>query len=295
MRRKRAVKQTETVERGQGGFRDRIRKLSPRRQELIRPVLEHPREHVLLSARSLARKLGTDPATVVRIVQGMGFSSYREFQAYLHELSMVLATRLELMETSRARNSDIPAHVMEVLDRDLRNLHGLRNSLDAKGVSALAKKLHSARRILILGADLATSLVMFLEYNLAILGLPALTAVTPGRVVHTLRTIGKGDVVIAIGFRGGLRQTVEGLREARARGAYCVGITDSFISPLARFAHSSFLASIEGPVGDSYVAPIALLNVLLIACANVRRARTLALLKEAEREQRTGYRWYREG
>jgi DNA-binding MurR/RpiR family transcriptional regulator len=285
---------TETQERGQGGFRDCLQKLSPRRQELIRSVLEHPREHVLLSARGVARKLGTDPATIVRIVQRMGFSSYRDFQTHLYQRSMVLATRLELMQTTRARNSDLPGHVSEVLDRDLRNLHGLRNSLDVKAVIALAKRLHSARRILILGGDLATSLVVFLEYNLAILGLPALTATTPGRTVHTLRTIGKGDVVIAIGFRGGLRQTVEGVREARTRGAYCVGITDSFLSPVARFAHTSLLASIEGPVGDSYVAPIALLNVLLIACANHRRTRTLALLKEAEREQRSGYRWYRE-
>jgi DNA-binding MurR/RpiR family transcriptional regulator len=134
--------------------------------------------------------------------------------------------------------------------------------------------------------------VNFLEYNLTILGLTTLTGVTAGQVAHTVRTVGKEDLVIAISFRRGLRQTVEGLQQARAKGAYCVGITDTFVSPIARSAQTS----IESPsFGGSYVAPMAFLNVLVVACANHRRARTLALLKEADKEQRSAFRWYREG
>lgn len=272
-----------------------VSRVSLKRQEVIRPVLEHPREYVLLSVRALARKLNTDPATTLRIVRGMGFSSYREFQRYLHELAIAYATPLELMQTSESRSSSTPAHIQESFDRDVKNLQALRHSLDFNRVASLAKRLYKVRRIVILGGDLATSLVSFLEYNLTILGLPAFTAVTPGRVAHMVRTIGKEDLVIAISFRRGLRQTVEGLKQARAKGAYCVGVTDTFISPIAHFAHESFLTSIESPsFGGSYVTPMAFLNVILVACANYRRARTIALLKEAEKEQRNGFRWYRE-
>jgi DNA-binding MurR/RpiR family transcriptional regulator len=83
------------------------------------------------------------------------------------------------------------------------------------------------------------------------------------------------------------------LQAASSRGAYCVGITDTFVSPIARFSDESFLASVGSPsFGASYVAPIALINVLLIACANYRRGRTLSMLKQAESEQRLGFRWY---
>jgi len=58
---------------------ERIEQLSAKRQEVIRPILEHPREYVLLSVRAIAKRLHTDPATVVRIVRGLGFSSYRDF------------------------------------------------------------------------------------------------------------------------------------------------------------------------------------------------------------------------
>jgi DNA-binding MurR/RpiR family transcriptional regulator len=47
---------------------DTLKHLSPKRQEIIRPVLENPRLYVLLSVRALAHPLGTDPATTVRIV-----------------------------------------------------------------------------------------------------------------------------------------------------------------------------------------------------------------------------------
>jgi DNA-binding MurR/RpiR family transcriptional regulator len=275
------------------GLASRVEQLSRKRRELIRPALEAPREFVLLSVRALAKRLNTDPATAVRIVRGMGFDSYRAFQRYLHELSIVRATSLDTMRSSGAKDSSIPAHVRESLDQDLKNLNALRHSLDFKRIIALADRLYSANRILLLGGDLAASLVSYLEYHMTILGLPVLASTTTGRTMHVVRTIGKKDVVIAISFRRGLRQTVEGMQHARSNKAYCVGITDTYVSPVVRFSDEFFLASVESPsFGASYVAPVALLNVILVACANYRRARTLALLREADEEQRHGFRWY---
>ena len=38
--------------------------------------------------QAMAKRLRTDPATIVRIVRGLGFDSYREFQRHLLELSL---------------------------------------------------------------------------------------------------------------------------------------------------------------------------------------------------------------
>src|SRR5713226_2832978 len=87
--------------------------LSPKRQELLRPVLENPRAFVLLSARQLAHRLKVDPATAVRVTMRLGFANYREFQHYLHELSVSQATSLEVMQTSKAKGLSLCAHVRE--------------------------------------------------------------------------------------------------------------------------------------------------------------------------------------
>jgi len=271
---------------------ERIEQLSIKRQEIIRPILEHPREYVLLSVRAMAKRLRTDPATVVRIVRGLGFGSYREFQRHLHELSLAFATSLDTMQAGN-RDSSMPSQVGESLEQDLKNLQGLKNSLDAQRLVALAKRFHEARRIVLLAGDLATQLAHYLEYQISLLGLPIFAATSTGRILHLVRAVNKQDLVIAISFRRGLRQTIEGAQQARDRGAYCVGISDTYLSPLARECDEIFLASVESTsFAASYVAPVALINSLLAAIGQYRRPQTLAIVREIAEEQRKGFRWY---
>ncbi|HXJ06370.1 MAG TPA: MurR/RpiR family transcriptional regulator [Candidatus Acidoferrum sp.] len=271
---------------------ERIELLSAKRQEIIRPILEHPREYVLLSVRAMAKRLHTDPATVVRIVRGLGFASYRDFQRHLHDLSIAFATSLDTMQ-SGGRVTSMPAYVRDALEQDLKNLHGLKNSLDAPRLAALAKRFYDARRIVLLAGDLAAILADYLDYQITLLGLPVFTATSAGRIAHLVRTVNKRDLVLAISFRRGLRQTVEGVHSARARSAYCVGITDTYVSPLARECDEVFLASVESTsYGASYAAPVALVNAILAACGQYRRPQTMAILKEIVEEQRKGFRWY---
>src|SRR5260370_13817480 len=95
---------------------ERIDQLSIKRQEIIRPILEHPREFVLLSVRAMATRLQTDPATIVRIVRGLGFGSYREFQRHLPELSLAYATSLDTMQSGTV-HGNIPSHVPTSLEQ----------------------------------------------------------------------------------------------------------------------------------------------------------------------------------
>jgi RpiR family transcriptional regulator, carbohydrate utilization regulator len=269
-----------------------VARLNRKRRDIVRPVLENPREFVLLTVRDMARRLDTDPATTVRIVRGMGFHGYRQFQAFLHELSIAHASYRDTMGVTDP-SARIPDFVRRTLDRVSLNLHAVRNSLDADRVAALARRIYRAKRIVLFGGDLAASLVAYLEHYLVLFGLPAVAATTPAIIAHTVRSLGPGDVVIAISFRRGLRQTVVGVQLAKSNGAYCVGITDTFVSPLARFAHECFVASVESAsFGDSYVAPLAVVDVILAACVQHRRAHTMRLMKRADQEKSFAFRWY---
>ena len=270
-----------------------IQRLSPRRQEIIRQVLKNPREYVLLSVRSAAERLSTDPATMVRIIQKMGFESYRAFQNYLHDLSIANATSLDGMQAHSNGDAKTPDHLQAMLEQDFKNLNAIRNTLDVNKIAMVAKRIHSAKRILVVGGDLAASLVHYMEHHLTVIGLPVYSATTNGRSTHLSRLFGKGDLVIAISFRRGLRQTVEALKRARENGAYCIGITGTYVSPIARFTDEFFVASVDSESFlDSYVAPSALVNLILVACANYDREATLIRLREAAKEQREGFRWY---
>lgn len=270
----------------------RVAALSPKRRETIRPVLENPRSFVLLSVRDMAARLGSDPATVVRIARSMHFASYKEFQQFLHELSIANATSLDAMQAG-PRDSSVAGTIRNCIDNDLRNLNALRNSLDLSRIARLAQRVYAARRILLFGGDLAESLIQYFHYHLLVLGLPVQVAATSGHAAYISLNADASDLMFAVSFRRGLRQTVEGMQRARAAGTYCVGITDTYLSPLAQYADEFFLASVEVPsFGASYVAPVALVNVILMACANHKRARTLTVLRQAEEEQKHGFRWF---
>lgn len=271
---------------------ERLDQLSIKRQEIIRPLLEHPRDYVLLSVRALAKKLGSDPATIIRIVHGVGFANYKQFQRHVHELSLAYATSLDTMPQSESSGGP-DAQARDSVFRDLKNLQGLKNALDPARLSALAKKIYAARRVVILGGDLATVLVDYLGYQLNLLGLPISLATSAGAATHIVRSLTRQDVVVSITFRRGLRYTVEGTQQARLHGAYCVGITDTYVSPLASTCHEVFIASVESVYfGASYTAPIALANAILTAVGEFRRSRTMAIARELAEEQRKGSRWY---
>src|SRR5260370_10030674 len=112
MKRKEASSQAATPH-----LAERIEHLSVKRQEIIRPILEHPREYVFLSVRAMAAGLQADPATIVRFVRGLGFVTYPEFQRHLHELSLAYATYLNTMH-SGARDGSMPSNVRDSLKQD---------------------------------------------------------------------------------------------------------------------------------------------------------------------------------
>jgi len=101
------------------------------------------------------------------------------------------------------------------------------------------------------------------------------------------------DLLIAFSFGRCLRDTVETVIRARDNRVPTFGITDSEQSPIARFCDSFWIASIANPsFNGSYVAPLAAIDAILVACAHTKPERTLAMLRRKEQESRSGHRWY---
>jgi RpiR family carbohydrate utilization transcriptional regulator len=263
------------------------------RREMMRSVFEHPRDYVLLNIREFGEKLGVDPATISRTVTAIGFSGYREFQKYLHQLSIAHSTGLERMRIADTRSSTFDGRVRETLRGAVHNLELVCNSLNLERLGPLADRFYKARRIYVLAGDLAVSLGYFLHYQLMMLGFDVALATSAGHVTHLMHNATKSDLVVAISFRRGLRQTVEGVIKARKKGCYAIGITDTSISPLAHSADEVMLVSIDtAHFGASYVAPMAMLDALISGIANRKHTRTMEILRHMEEEQRRGYRWY---
>ncbi len=208
---------------------------------------------------------------------------------------MVRATSLDTMQAGSPVDSSVNSLLRECLNQEVKNFRALYNALDLNRLEKVARRLWKARRILIIGGDAAACLVAYLHYHFTALALPVSNATAPGLVVHSVRNLGKEDVLIAVSFRRGLRMTIEGIQQAHKLGAYCIGITDTYISPVARFSDEFFLTPVDTTSFEvSYSAPMCLFNVLLSAMAEVQRTKTLQIIKKVAEEQRHGFRFYEE-
>jgi RpiR family transcriptional regulator, carbohydrate utilization regulator len=230
----------------------------------------------------------------VRTVQALGYRRYADFATDLREHFVSRLTPYRILKATTHEKRSLADHVRHGLERDLGNLNRLRSSLDPERVVGFARRIHQARRILVVGSDLAASLASFLAYALLPLGFDAESPVsTLGNLQHKVRQLTKKDLLVAISFGRCLRVTVEAAKLARDRGVPTLAITDSDTTPLARESDGYFVASTAGAAfTGSYVAPMALLNVIVLACAEIAPSRALALLRQTEEEYLSGPRWY---
>ena len=278
----------------------RLREARPRlnasRQRLIRSILNDSDETVFLSSREMARQYKVDAATIVRTVQALGYRRFSEFSADLRRHFVTRVTPYTAMKAAVRGKRGLVDHLRESVLRDLENLQELRAGLDERRVLDLARRIHSARRILVVGVDLAASLAWFLAYGLLPLGFDAEAPVgTSGHLLHKVGQLDRRDLLVAISFGPCLRETVESVLRCRKHGVPTFGLTDSDTTPLARHCDGHLVAPTSSPLFTrSYAAPMGLINAVLTACAHLMPRRALENLRRTDEDYRTGLRRYQE-
>lgn len=286
-----ATAQTSLEER----FSEARTNLSLSRQRLLRQILDEPHETYFLSSREMARRYKVDSATVVRSVQAMGYQKYADFAHDLRDHFVTQITPYAAMKEATQKNRRVADYVNQSLNQDLENLNALKAGFNVNKVVEMAKQIHRTRRIVVIGIDFAASLAMSLAYGLVTLGCDADAPTgSTGVVQNKVKIMTGRDLLIAISFGQGLRETVEAVQRAKRQNVPTFGITDGDKTPIARFCDQYVIASVaRSSFLDSYVAPVAAINAILLACAHSQPKRSLELLAQSDKEDSDGARWYR--
>ena len=266
--------------------------LSSSRSRLLQEILDNAEENHFLSSRALAKRYDVDKATIVRSVQVLGYKRYAEFAADLRAHFVSRITPYTLMKAASREKRSIADHVAHSLEMEVNNLQVLRSNLDTATVVEMAKRLNRARRIVVVGVDFAAGLAYLLAYGLVSLGYNAEAPVgSAGSLHQKISLLGTKDLLIAISFGRCLQATVDAVLHARQNSVPTFGITDSDKTPIARFCDFFWIASIANPsFHGSYVAPLAAMDSLFVACAHLQPKRALALLRRKDQDSRS--RWY---
>jgi len=270
--------------------------LNPRRQHLVRAILDSADETCFLSSREMAERFHIDATTILRTTQVLGYGSFADFATDLRQHFISRINPYTALKAATKEKRSIADHIDHSLEKAVDNLNVLRSDLDKQRVIELAKLIKRSRRVVAVGLDFAASLSYYLAYGLLALGFEAeAPSGSSGNLQYKVELLTSRDLLIAISFGQCLRDTVESVLQARKQNVTTFGITDSNTSPIARYCDAHLITPVVSPSFlNSYVAPMAAISAIHVACAHIDPKRSLNRLRPTDREYAAGHRWYRE-
>jgi DNA-binding MurR/RpiR family transcriptional regulator len=270
--------------------------LNARRQRLLRHIIDSADENYFLSSREMAKRYNIDATTILRTTQVLGYETFADFAADLRQHFVTRITPYTVLKAATREKRSLEDHIDQSLDKSIQNLIILKSDLDRKLVVQLARQIKRSRRVLVVGLDFARSLSYYLAYGLLALGFDAEAPIgSSGSLQYKVEMLTSKDLLIAISFGQCLRDTVESVLRAKKQGVPTFGITDSNTSPIARYCNAHLVTPVVSPSFlNSYVAPMAAISAIHVACAHVDPKRSLNRLRPTDREYAAGHRWYRE-
>jgi DNA-binding MurR/RpiR family transcriptional regulator len=259
--------------------------LSPKQRAIARLILDHRYFISFASAAEIGAKVDASAATVVRFCQVLGYEGLPDLQEAIRQELPTYVTAVERLE----RRLGVKAADGQVLQRvfatDVANMERTVSSVSAVAFDEATSLLAAANEILIVASGVTAAPAFFLAHSLQVMGKHA-QAVTDGDIALSisLAHVTNKHVVIGIGVWRYVRSTVDGLRQARERGASIVAVTDSVVSPLAREADIAFEVATDGVAHSlSMTALMALLNALVAGVSLCRAEQTGEALRRVER------------
>ena len=255
-------------------------------QRLIaRYMIEHYEEAAYMTAARLGKLVGVSESTVVRFAGELGFEGYPELQRSLQELIRTRLTSFQRMEVANRRMGE-----NDVLDKVLladaeKIKHTLENADRAAFAGAVEKLLH-ARHIYVMGVRSSAMLAGFVNQNFQIVfdNVKHVQTTSGSEIFEQLLHMGEGDVLFAISFPRYSKRTINAVAYAKEKGADVIALTDSSDAPIAAYADQLLLAQSDmASFVDSLVAPLSIINAIIVAVAMKRQDETDVRLRQLEK------------
>lgn len=249
------------------------KKLSKGHKKLVQYISTNYDKAAFMTASKLGEKVGVSESTVVRFATEMGFKGYPELQKELQQMIKSKLTAVQRMEVSSNLIGEDNA-IKKVLNGDIELIRDtLEIVSDAKFKKAV-EMINNARKIYILGVRSSAALASFLYFylNLVFENVVLIDTSSGSEMFEQMFRINEDDVCVAISFPRYSKQTINALRFISDRGTNIISITDSAVSPIAEFSNALLVAKSDiVSVVDSLVAPLSLINALIVALTFSRR------------------------
>lgn len=252
---------------------------------IARYIIEHYDKAAFMTASKLGGIVGVSESTVVRFASELGFEGYPELQKALQEMIRNKLTSVQRIEVSTdiLGDGDI---LDKVFNSDIDKIKKTLAEISREDFNGAADAIASARKIYIFGVRSAAALASFIGFyfNLILDNVKLIHTTSDSELFEQILHVGPEDVVIGISFPRYSSRTVKAMKYSSDRGATVISITDSDLSPLYQYSNYNLLAKSDMvSFADSLVAPLSLVNALIVAVGMKRQDEVYDTFAELER------------
>lgn len=259
-------------------------KLSKGQKRLADYVCKNYDKAVFLTAARLGEIVGVSESTVVRFATQLGYKGYPGFQKALEELVRNKLNSIQRMEVTYGRITQ--SEILEtVLHSDIEKIKQTLSAIDHKAFNLAIDTILGAEKIYVIGIRSCAPLASFLSFylNLVCDDVTTVTTNSSSEIFEQLIRINEKDVIIGISFPRYSMRTLKALEFASNRKAKVITLTDSIHSPMNLYSSCNLIARSDmASIVDSLVAPLSVINALIVALCMKKQKEVVSTLETLE-------------
>jgi len=278
------------AERVSASFDDRVEvlldALSPAEQRVARYFRQNREEVLIGSAATLAARMETSDATVIRTARALGFSGLDELRrALADELRNSLSPADRLTRTLGEVDGCVARAFEMTLDIHARAIESLRRAITAEMFERTVEATLAARRVFVFGLGPSSAIANYLVIQLGRFGFTAEGLSNSGLLfADDLQKLREGDLVVILAYGRVYAELAALLDEIDRLRLGSILVTDSLASKL-RHRVDLVLPVPRGRADmlSMHTATVAFIEALLLGVAAKQPDQTLASLRALNR------------
>ncbi|HET7580293.1 MAG TPA: MurR/RpiR family transcriptional regulator [Bacillales bacterium] len=256
--------------------------LSKKEKRVADYILAHPEEVIHESITGLADNVDVAESTVFRLCKRIGFDGYQGFKI---ALARDVVNPIENIYQEINEN-DEPAALMEkVFHSHIQGLQDTMQLYDSKMIDKAIRKLAGAKRIDFYGSGGSAVVARDAVHKFIRTGLLCQAFDDSHLQVMNASMLDESCVAFAISHSGSNKDVLQALDQAKAVGAYTIGLTQFAKSPITKKCDLTLYTRsretlYRSEALSSRLIQLAVIDVLYVGVAMIRKSETLEGLEK---------------
>ncbi len=263
---------------------NKMNSFSKGQRKIAAYILENYDKAAFQTAGVLGKTVQVSESTVVRFAAELGYDGYPDMQKAMQEMVLTRLTSVQRLEVGAKRLAQEDV-LSSVLQTDVDLIRATNEQIDQKAFNGAVDALLNAQTIYIVGVRSSSALSSFLSYYFKYMfrDVRLITSASDSEVFEQIVRISPQDALIGISFPRYSSAAIQAVEYAHSSGAKTIALTDCASSPLSEYA--DFLLTAKSDMVslvDSLVAPMSVINALIVAAASKKKLETTRIFNKLE-------------